>query len=181
MWPVLEEIAEEKDGLKLFQDDYSSEKCSAIAREFLGRHGLWMLDVLNTYERKPRRVMSAADTDIVPPKKKNFLEFRTVFASCLSLRMVVFTSQQAARWTFNALFEQQLAEKFSVSKALETWRSSPKQGSVYATPIATFSVFETNVSFFILPSPSSASPEPYHSKKAVYRTVLFEIPQSKGY
>jgi len=164
----------EKEGRRLFQDDYSSEQCCSIAREFLERNGLWMIDVLNRYERRPGRETSALDSDIVPPKPEDFLELRPIFASCRSLRKIAFTSQQAARWTFDALFQQQLAEKFSFSKTLEAWRSYPDENK-YVRPVLSSSVLEIGVSFFILPSPSSSgrSAVPYEIIKQAYRTVLF--------
>jgi len=149
---------------------------SAVAsrESFLERNGLWMIDVLNRYERRPGRETSALDSDIVPPKPEDFLELRPIFASCRSLRKIAFTSQQAARWTFDALFEQQLAEKFSFSKTLEAWRSYPDENK-YVRPVLSSSVLEIGVSFFILPSPSSSgrSAVPYEIIKQACRTVLF--------
>jgi len=179
MWPILEEIAEERERRKLFQDEDSSEKCCVSARGFLERHGLWMRDVLDRFERKPDKATSAIDPDIVKPKPDDFTRFRPIFASCPSLKMIAFTSQDAARWTFKALDHQGLIPAFSFSNALTTWRKCSNVGSKYATPLLTNMIAENLVNFFLLPSPSPRSPESYEIKKRAYRTVLFEIPKQQ--
>jgi len=88
--------------------------------------------------------------------------------------MIAFTSQQAARWTLNALLQQELMGAFSYSKTLMAWKNSLSEVR-YTRPLLTTSIGQIPVSFFILPSPSSRSPESYEAKKQVYRAVLFEI------
>ena len=178
MWIILEEIAKEKEGAELFQDSFTSDQCCMVARSFLERHGLWMHDVLSVYERKVGRTTSAADTDIVAPKSNNFSDFRAIITSCPSLKMIVFTSQQAAHWAFDAMHIQELIKGTSSASVLTAWRKPSEDGNRYAKPLLTDLVGGNSIHFFVLPSPSMRSPESYENKLQAYRTVLFEIPKS---
>ncbi len=178
MWIILEEIAGRREGIKLFQDDYSSKECIDAARYFLKRHNISMKDVLNTYQRKSGRDESASDSDIVPPEPEDFLRFKPIFERCSLLRAIAFTSQQAAHWTFAAMRQQGLIQVIGLSNILAEWRARGEGIARYSAPLLELSVSSRIVRFFVLPSPSLRSPLSYEAKRAVYENILFDTSRS---
>ena len=111
MWVFLNRIAEKIEYKTILTDDHSPEQCCELAREFLRRNKFWMRDVLETYKRKLVKEGSARDNDIVEPKAEDFTDFRPIFLGDACLTGVAFTSEKAAKWTFQAMAYQALILK----------------------------------------------------------------------
>lgn len=172
MWPFCEKIAEAEEGEKLFIDEMSSSECRRRASAFLRRRKAWMQDVLQEYHRKDGKSASAEDCHIVPEK---FNDFRNIFAEP-ALSLVAFTSEQAAKWTFAALEEQQLAAQSELDKALAFWKtngqSDPRER--HKNPFLQSTISGRDTLFYLLPTPTNRSRQGLKlaDKRVIYEYVL---------
>lgn len=182
MWEFLENISKRKFSQPLFQDDFSSDQCCDSARSFLKERKIWMRDVLQEFQRKEGKdgKVSAADTNITPIK---FSSFREVLRT-KSISKFAFTSEKAAEWSLSALRDEGLLESperyFTLFKE---WRSLGRGLSIdqyienrFRKPFAEGAVEGRNISFYILPSPTSRTPVEGFSlarKEEIYESVLF--------
>jgi hypothetical protein len=103
-WGLLNQIAKEIEQNEFLDEGMSNEQCCSAARAFLRRRKLWMRDVLQIYHRNEGAECSSDDSDIVRDK---LTEFRPIL-ELRDLRILALTSEKAAEWTFDALYEQKL-------------------------------------------------------------------------
>lgn len=185
MWQFLDEIAERLDGRNLFEASFSPERCCEVAPEFLKRHGIWMHDVLQTYQRKKGREDKAGDDDIEPPPAAKFTSFRKAL-SMKSISKLVFTSERAAEWTILALVQEGLLTNLEQRMAaLLLWQRIDKALPIqeylqkkFKQPFLQANIEARDFTFFILPSPSANARSAVYGltlcrKQNVYESVLF--------
>lgn len=181
MWQFLEEIAEEVDEKKLFVVD-SPDDCTRAARHFLQRHKVWMHDVLQVYRRKSGRKCSASDVDI---EFKEFADFRSIIEPSTHLNAIAFTSEQAAKWTFEALRDQNLISQTShdmFEEKLSQWKSikitaTDRERDIkrkFELPFLKLDVDRRAIDFYLLPSPTGRSRVGLRigDKKNIYKNVM---------
>lgn len=185
MWKFLDVVQDDVDGEKLLALDPLRRRDKM--RDFLRRHGIWMKDVLQTYNRKPGKKLgkepSASDADF---GEKTFTDFRPIFAANKNLTTVAFTSEKAAEWTFEALGQQTLLplEQF---KAAQSKRKVTKKTSgikVFEQPLLSASVGDRELIFYVLPTPANFAGRmkglTSAIKKQTYRQVLFQDARDSG-
>jgi G:T/U-mismatch repair DNA glycosylase len=176
MWQFLGiDIAKEIEGYSLFTDKTSDDDCCRAARAFLQRHGIWMRDVLQAWHRRVE--CSSEDKDIVPEK---FIEFESVFRN-ESLLAVACTSEQAAKWTLDALDKQGFGNhqaklgKWKEGKIGQTSRKLDIEAK-YQRPFFRLPFGQRHVEFYVLPSPANTARwggMTLCEKLSIYRNVLF--------
>jgi G:T/U-mismatch repair DNA glycosylase len=171
-WDILDSIARDVDRRALFSDDDTAQEAVAKMRGFLMRHGMWMRDVLQTYQRK--KPCDAADHNIEP---KEFADFSSVFQKVPHLGMIAFTSRKAAEWTFQAFIEQDLIKQTELLD-YPNWEDS-KEGAPsekYKRPCFVSEIRQRVIRFYILPTPTGRSREGLKipDKCKIYKGVLFE-------
>lgn len=184
MWQFLNNIAKEIDGEIIMTDDTPAERCCVLARSFLQRHAIWMHDVLETYTRKDGKELSASDNDFRKPNIDEFTDFRPIFANNKFLKVVAFTSEKAAEWTFKAmagqcLISQQeylsaLADRKNIKRGLE---SEDYIAQKFENRVLETTIEQREIEFYMLPSPSGSSRRKGLTadiKQKIYKSVLFE-------
>lgn len=179
MWKkLLNNIAEEIDGEKLFADDASSKDRCGAARKFLQHHKIWMRDVLQTYHRKDGKECSASDSDIEP---EQLTDFRSIF-NLRKLSVIAFTSEQSAKWTFEAIEKQGLTTTEEYKEKFASWKNiqitkSTRESDVkkkFEQPFLKAAIGQRGIEFYILPTPTGRSRIglKMHDKQTVYKNVL---------
>lgn len=171
MWPFLEKLADKS----LFHENMTSASCSSVAQNFLRQNNLWMRDVLQIFRRKHDKSCSAKDSDIVTPALADCTDFKSIFETHTSVKKISFTSEQAAKWTFKKLEQQELVPKGT--NILSEIRLDNKNyiNEKYLKPRWHGSIEGREISFFLLPSPSSSAwraPLSEKDKLTIYEKVL---------
>jgi G:T/U-mismatch repair DNA glycosylase len=177
MWKkLLNNIAEEIDGEKLFADDASSDDRYSAAHTFLQDHKMWMRDVLQTYHRKNE--CSSFDRDIEP---EQLTDFRPIF-NLPKLSAIAFTSEQAAKWTFEGLEKQGLTTVEVYKDELARWKNiqiaeATRESDIrkkFEQPFLKALIGLRETKFYILPTPTGRSRIglKMHDKQTVYKNVL---------
>lgn len=175
MWVILEEIIDNQ----IFDDEMTSDQCIAAAKKVLEEKRLWMRDILHNFERTVAN--SAADKHIRP---KKFTDLKAALKNNIS--SFVFTSEQAATWTIDALEQQGLLSDISGCRDnFKSWKSRKSTTldndslkdfylSKYTVPFSIDLINDRSISLTILPTPSRRGPRGMnlHLKKTIYRQVL---------
>jgi hypothetical protein len=185
MWRTfLPNIAFEIERKELFPQKITSEERIQIARDFLQRHNIWMRDVLEIYQRRDGKECLADDNYIKPPKVEDCTFFAPIFEAHSSLSTVVFTSKQAAEWTFRKLQHEKLISEKWVETLLQ-WKKINREllGKNYIAkrfkePAVQSTIGQRPVKFYILPSPTGRSGRGHKGltkfvKQNIYKHVLF--------
>ncbi|UPK35487.1 hypothetical protein IVB18_47370 [Bradyrhizobium sp. 186] len=167
-------------------DKAAAAEYQAAACKFLVGHGIWMKDVLQTYERTPE--CSSFDKDIIAPKTQHLADFYRVLEEHRQIERVAFTAEVAARWTFQSLNQLELQERYkqtlmnrkSASDSVEQFDASSECANfpaTFMTPIVTAVIGGRRIEFFQLPSPSLSSFPPKgvtdDCLTKIYKHVLF--------
>jgi G:T/U-mismatch repair DNA glycosylase len=179
MWEFLDNIAKDLDGYELFENA-SSAQCRDAMRDFLRRHRIWMRDVLQVYQRKTGKKESANDADII---QLQFTDFSPIFTNYPCLKIVAFTSETAANWTFIALNDQKLFSFEIYLQARSEWKKIQKtllfEGYIaekFEEPFLRTHLGEHETEFYILPSPTGRARIKGLTKsikEQIYKRVLF--------
>ncbi|WLA63752.1 hypothetical protein [Bradyrhizobium diazoefficiens] len=177
-WKWMNEIADEK-GAPLPSDEAAEQEYLAAARAFLKRHGIWMKDVLQSYQRKPEDPCSASDSSFEAPRPEDCTNITEVLDTHPSICKVVFTSELAGNLSFMATRSEELTQDyrsaFKSHKAQERGRTGDDYLDFKATtPLLVADIHGREVRFFFAPSPSGGSGGPRESqKKELYKRLLF--------
>jgi hypothetical protein len=191
LWKLMNKIGDGV-GTPLPPDNASAETYAVQARSFLERHGLWMKDILQTYQRSHE--CSSLDEHIEPPRIEDLTDFRYLFEEHRSIDTVAFTSEQAAKWTLWSLRLRDLEEQYfqtlasrknskDVAPELDLPRDCQRFAAPFLAPIITVRFNDRDVRFFQLPSPSGSMYRPKGGTDdcfvAIYKSVLFSrLPSS---
>jgi len=177
LWLYLERAV----GKEIFAEpgtpEAEKEDTESLMRDFLCRHHLWMRDILQMYRRKPGKERSAKDDDIdVRATGTVYMQPGSLLEGNKDVHKIAFTSEAAAKWTFEPFNERRLIEGFDFNKCLKKW----KDGSLvekYKAPFAgDQDVRKRKIDFYILPTPSGAGRGRRLTEQdiiEIYRAVLF--------
>lgn len=188
---LLPSIALELDRKELFPRESLVDEKSQVARDFLERHNLWMIDVLQKYQRNwPAGSECSADDKYIKWNLNDCTCFKPIFDKCLSLSRIAFTSKNAASWTLQKLLKEQLiSDKIEhPANRLKAWsKIQRKPGDSFERFITT--KFKTSfweapiaigrsIKFYILPMPTRMSGGvkglDKYEKIKIYRDILFQ-------
>ena len=172
-WEILDSIAKHAgiEDKALFTDKDSNEKCIETMKAFLTRHKIWMRDILQKYKRTDPH--SAADDKITPI---DFADFSNTFKMAPFINKIAFTSEKAAKWTFQAFIEQGLIKQEEFD-AYPKWKmlqnDNPREK--HEQPCFVTNLEGREIRFYILPTPTGRSRTALKIKDkiSIYKSVLF--------
>jgi G:T/U-mismatch repair DNA glycosylase len=177
-WKWMNEIGAGR-GTPLPSDEVEPEEYLAAARVFLKKHRIWMKDVLQTYQRKPKDPCSASDASLEPPRAEDCTNLLEVLKEHPSICKVVSTSELACEWCFMAMRNEKLAQDhpsaFKNHKAQERGKTGDEYLDFKARkPVLVAEIHGRRVCFFIAPSPGGGNGGLREDeKRELYKRLLF--------